>query len=57
MQTIISDLSDPVTENEQLVLILGTQHGIFELKSLFADSVHLFHSDETAIEGNCFTFV
>ncbi|KAH1022662.1 hypothetical protein HUJ04_012034 [Dendroctonus ponderosae] len=48
---VLTPKEQPAAENEQLVLILGTQHGIFELKSLFADSVHLFHSDETAIEG------
>lgn len=40
-----------VSENQQPILILGTQYSIFELESLFGDSLHLFHSDETAIEG------
>ncbi|CAH1131270.1 unnamed protein product [Ceutorhynchus assimilis] len=40
-----------VSENQQPILILGTQYGIFELESLFGDSLHLFHSDDTAIQG------
>ncbi|XP_066156235.1 proto-oncogene tyrosine-protein kinase ROS isoform X1 [Euwallacea fornicatus] len=40
-----------ISENQQPILILGTQHAIFELESLFGDSLHLFHSDNTTIEG------
>ncbi|KAL1489268.1 hypothetical protein ABEB36_014201 [Hypothenemus hampei] len=41
-----------ISETQQPILILGTEHGIFELESLFGDSIHLFHhADNVSIES------
>ncbi|XP_050308693.1 proto-oncogene tyrosine-protein kinase ROS isoform X2 [Anthonomus grandis grandis] len=40
-----------IAQNQKPILILGTQYGIFQLENLLGDSLHLFHSDETPIEG------
>ncbi|XP_076250339.1 receptor protein-tyrosine kinase sevenless isoform X2 [Rhynchophorus ferrugineus] len=40
-----------VTENQQPILILGTLYSIFELKHLYADTLPLYQSENTTIQG------
>ncbi|XP_060523893.1 proto-oncogene tyrosine-protein kinase ROS isoform X2 [Cylas formicarius] len=39
------------TENQNPILIIGTEHSVFELEYMLGEPIHLLHSDQVQLQG------